>query len=209
MQPLNEIPTPPGQPPPGYREVLYWKITEKKSRTLLMNLLSFPLFILSSIVFIWLAVNVGRMPKEIDLSIPAAGMPVLLALLLVLVLHELVHGLCMRFFGAHPKYGILWKALAFYATSPGYAFPRWQYLIIALAPLVALSLLAVLLMILLAGTAWVALIAFVAAVNAAGAIGDLWITTIVLRYPAYAYMMDERDGVRVFLPCEGSVDRPS
>lgn len=174
-----------------------------------MNLLSFPLFILSSIVFIWLAVNVGRMPKEFDLSIPAAGLPVLLALLLVLVLHELVHGFCMRLFGAHPKYGILWKALAFYATSPGFAFPRWQYLLIALAPLVALSLLAVLLILLLAGTAWVALIAFVAAVNAAGAIGDLWITMVVLRYPAYAYMMDERDGVRVFLPFEGSVGRPS
>lgn len=209
MQPLNDLPTLPGQPPPSYREVLYWKITEKKSRILLINLLSFPLFILSSIVFIWLAVNVGRMPKELDLSIPAVGLPVLLALLLMLVLHELVHGFCMRMFGAHPKYGFLWKALAFYATSPGYAFPRWQYLIIALAPLVALSLLAILLMILLAGTTWVASITFAAAVNAAGAIGDLWITMIVLRYPAYAYMMDERDGVRVFLPFEGSVSRPS
>jgi hypothetical protein len=28
----------------------------------------------------------------------------------------------------------------------------------------------------------------------------MWITTIVLRYAATAYVMDERDGIRVFLP---------
>jgi len=31
-------------------------------------------------------------------------------------------------------------------------------------------------------------------------VGDLWITTIVLRYPATAYVIDEKDGIRVFLP---------
>ena len=31
------------------------------------------------------------------------------------------------------------------------------------------------------------------------AIGDLWIAIIVLRYASTAYVIDERDGVRVFL----------
>jgi len=57
----------------------------------------------------------------------------------------------------------------------------------------------------LMGTAWVALFAFCATINAGGAIGDLWIAKIVLRYPASAYIMDERDGVRVFLPGETSL----
>ena len=39
-----------------------------------------------------------------------------------------------------------------------------------------------------------------AAFNAAGAIGDVWISTIVLRYAPTAWIVDERDGIRVYLP---------
>jgi hypothetical protein len=39
-----------------------------------------------------------------------------------------------------------------------------------------------------------------AVVNGSGTIGDLWITAITLRYPEYAYIIDERDGIRVLLP---------
>jgi hypothetical protein len=124
---------------------------------------------------------------------------VLAACLSILVIHELVHGAFMRLFGAHPKYGILWKQGMFYATCPGYPFTRTQYLIVALAPFVVISLAAVLLIGLLAGSAWTLLVALVAAINASGAIGDQWMTAIVLRYPAAAYVMDEKDGMRVFL----------
>ena len=37
-------------------------------------------------------------------------------------------------------------------------------------------------------------------VNASGAIGDVWITTIVLRYAPAARIVDERDGIRVYFP---------
>jgi len=38
-----------------------------------------------------------------------------------------------------------------------------------------------------------------AGLNAAGASGDVWMAVIVTRYPARAYVTDERDGMRVFL----------
>jgi len=205
MQTLHDVPSLRGQPPSGYSEVLYWKITEKLSRILLINLFSVPLFVLWAVMFFWLATSIGRMPGELSGSTQVNWLAILVALLLVPVLHELAHGVTMRLFGAHPKYGFLWNLMAFYATSPGYAFPRGQYLIIALAPLVVLSLAAVVLMPLLSGSAWVALIAITATLNATGAVGDLWVTVLVLRYPAYAYMVDERDGVRIFLPCEGTL----
>jgi hypothetical protein len=53
---------------------------------------------------------------------------------------------------------------------------------------------------LLAGTPWVLPLAVSAAINAAGAVGDLWISRVVLRYPKESFVMDERDGVRIFLP---------
>jgi hypothetical protein len=94
----------------------------------------------------------------------------------------------------------MWSKMMFYATSPGFAYPRGKFITVALAPLVVVSLLAILAMALLAGTAWVALLAFVATFNAAGAVGDMWIAAVVLRYPSHAYVVDEKDGMRIFLP---------
>ena len=85
-----------------------------------------------------------------------------------------------------------------YATSPGYAYRRNNYVVIALAPFVFISILVVLGMWLLQGTLWVVLLGLCGAVNASGAIGDMWITMVVLRYASTAYVMDERDGIRVF-----------
>jgi len=188
-----------GQPPFGYREILYWKISEKPSRLLLMNLLSVPLLGLGLVIFFGLALVFRWLPSSFRLSI-VHYLGLLVGLVLVLVLHELAHGIAMRLFGARPRYGVMWEKAMFFATAPGFAFPRRQYLVIALAPLVSLSLLAILGMWLLAGSAWVLPLALAAAINASGAIGDLWISAMVLRYPPHAYIIDEQDGMRVFLP---------
>jgi hypothetical protein len=121
-------------------------------------------------------------------------------LVITFVLHELMHGLVMHMFGAKPKYGIIWKGMMFYATSPGYAFHRNNYVVIALAPFVCISILVILGMWLLQGTLWVVLLGLCGTINASGAIGDMWMTMIVLRHATTAQVIDERDGIRVFLP---------
>jgi hypothetical protein len=35
--------------------------------------------------------------------------------------------------------------------------------------------------------------------NAAGAVGDVWMSLIALRYPRSTWIVDERDGMRVFV----------
>jgi hypothetical protein len=124
----------------------------------------------------------------------------IIGIIAVIVLHELAHGIAMQAYGARAKYGFILKGLMFYATSPGYAFQRNQYIIIILAPLVSLSILACLGILVFAGTSTVWLLAVWATINGSAAIGDLWILTIVLRYPSHAYVMDEHDGMRVFMP---------
>lgn len=188
-----------GTLPNQYEQVLYWKITEKPARAIILNAAGLFLFIFFGIFFLGLAVRLGKLPAMFSLEPGELGV-MIIALCLTLLLHELMHGLAMRIFGARPRYGVLWKQLMFYATAPGYAFPRRRYLIIALAPFALISLGVVLGMWLLKGTGWVALLALCGAVNAAGAVGDLWITMMVLRYAAHAYIVDEQDGVRVFLP---------
>ena len=188
-----------GSLPDDYQEVLYWTIKDDPKRLILLQILSIPLFFASGLVFSRLAVSLGRLPSPLRFGPVEIGVA-MVAIVVTIVLHELAHGIAMQMFGARPRYGVLWKYAMFYATAPGYAFRRNDYIQIALAPLFALSVLAVLGMWFLSGTFWVAVLAIGGVINASGAIGDLWITTIVLRYPVAAYVMDEKDGIRVFLP---------
>lgn len=202
MKTINDKIPASGTVPNDYQEVLYWTLTGKPMRVIAMNILSVFPFIIFGWIFSWLAFNLGKLPSEGEIRITSLSMIglALAGVLLTLGLHELTHGLTMRMFGASPKYGIKMKWMVLYATSPGYAYRRNNYVVIALAPFVCLSILFVLGMWLLQGTLWVVLLGICGALNAAGAIGDMWITMIVLRYAPTAYVMDERDGMRVFLP---------
>jgi hypothetical protein len=131
----------------------------------------------------------------------------MVGILLFVMLHELIHGFVMRIFGAQPKYGVIWKSLILYATAPGYAFTRNQYLVFNLAPLVSLSILVCCGILIQAGSFNVWFWAFLAMTNAASSTGDLWLTAILLRYPSNAYVVDEKDGMRVFLPNNEVGDR--
>lgn len=188
-----------GPAPGDYRQVLHWTLKGKPLRSILLQILAIPVFILLGLAFARLAINIGKLPDNIEFGILEIGI-CLAGIVATIVLHELVHGLTMRRCGARPQYGVLWKQLMFYATSPGYGFRRNSYVLVALAPLVGLSCLAILGLFLLQGTVWVALFTLCAIVNGSGALGDLWLVSIALRYPKIAYVMDERDGIRVFMP---------
>jgi hypothetical protein len=123
----------------------------------------------------------------------------LIGIPIVIALHELVHGIVMQSFGARPRYGFWKKGLMFYAKAPGYAFKRNQYALIVLAPLLSLSVLICLGIFLLARNSIVWVLALWAIVNASAANADVWITALVLRYPRSAYVVDERDGMRILL----------
>lgn len=188
-----------GSLPDGYQEVLYWRITGEPGRVIALNIVGILLFIGFGSLFSTLAIRVGKLPASFDFGLVELMM-IIVGILLALIVHELTHGMVMQMFGAKPRYGALWKQMMFYATAPGFSFTRNNYIVIALAPLIFISILVVLGMWLLQGTLWVALLGICGIMNASGAVGDMWITMLVLRYPATAYIMDERDGVRVFLP---------
>jgi hypothetical protein len=147
--------------------------------------------------FIFIRTFGGSPPFELsnrDILIFLIGIPIVLAI------HELVHGIVMQGFGARPRYGFWMKGLMFYAKAPGYAFKRNQYALMVLAPLLGLSVLICLGIFLLAGNSIVWVLALWAIVNASAANADVWITAIVLRYASSAYVVDERDGLRILLP---------
>jgi len=190
----------PGALPPNYHEVLYWKIAQSRGRLVMLNLISVPLFLVWSVLFLLFSIPFGRLLEAKVTGNTTELVVLLVAIAITIALHELMHGITARFYGARPEYGFLWKGLMFYATTPGYAFTRNQYLVVLFMPLVGLSLVAMLGIIGLAGSPLAVLLTLCAIFNATGAIGDLWSLLMVTRYPAQAYIVDERDGLRVFLP---------
>lgn len=181
--------------PLGYAETLYWRVTGNTRRLLWLNVLGVPLMAVCGVGALLLAFTVGGLRDfEFGLWEWVAIIP---ATVLTLGLHELTHGVVMKACGARPEYGMMWHAL--YATAPGYAFTRNQYLAVIIAPLVVVSGLVVLGIVAFSGMALVVkLLALSAIVNASGGGGDVWMFWLVSRYPASAYVVDEKDGMRVF-----------
>jgi hypothetical protein len=196
--------SPLGEPPANYNEVLYWKITQETRRLFIMNFLPILLAIVFGTgFFIYIQVFGGSPQVALsnqEIVIFLIGTPIILAF------HEFVHGIVMRSFGARSRYGFWKQGLMFYAKAPGYAFKRNQYALIVLAPLVSLSMLMCLAIFFLASNSIVWVLALWGIVNASAANADVWITALVLRYPRYAYVVDEQDGMRILLPEHGQDD---
>jgi hypothetical protein len=112
-----------------------------------------------------------------------------------IVPHEWLHGLAIRYYGGEARYGV---GIAHFILPYAYAttdheFSRNQFIVVLLTPLVVLTVLGVPLMIVFE---WGWLIVPLT-LNAAGAIADVWMTLMVLSYPAHVRIVDHEGGVRI------------
>ena len=115
-----------------------------------------------------------------------------------MVLRELIRGAFMSKYGGKPSYGegIAYSILPyFYATSKT-VFPRNQYIVIAIAPLVVISLVVIGIMAAFPSIAHWMVIPFV--LNGSGAVGDLWVTRNILRCPKHVSVEDRKNGVIIY-----------
>ena len=104
----------------------------------------------------------------------------------------------MSIYGGKPRYGagIAHYILPYLYTTTKTVFLRNQFIVIAIAPLVVISLVGIGLMAALQSIAHWIFIPFV--VNASGAVGDLWVTRNVLRYPKHVLMEDKKSGLIIY-----------
>lgn len=186
--------------PEGYTEVQHLVATE--GRTLLwLNLVSLvPLGLALALVGWWWAlVRQWRGPYETAFS---EQLSALVAIPIVLVVtfggHELVHGLAIRLYGHKPRFGVALSKGVMYATTDNALFPRNQFIVVALAPLAAMTLAGLALMVVLPDALGY-YVGLMVALNAAGAIGDLWMAAVVMRYPVEALVRDEADSIRIYV----------
>ena len=113
----------------------------------------------------------------------------------ILVPHELLHGLAIRYYGGEARYGV---GIAHFILPYAYAttdhqFSRNQFVVVLMTPLIVMTAVGVPLMLLFE---WGWLVVPLAA-NTAGAIAELWMTMILLAFPEDVRLEDHPDGVRI------------
>ncbi|MFN8565787.1 MAG: DUF3267 domain-containing protein, partial [Anaerolineae bacterium] len=131
--------------PPGYLEVRYVRLTEDRL-LLWLNLLSvIPVILMIGLMAVWWVVVSWGRALEPSNQIPW-WLGLIAAIVIVLPLHELLHGVTIAFFGQRVRYGAKLSKGVLYATSDNALFRRNEYLAVALAPLVGITLLVMVLM---------------------------------------------------------------
>lgn len=166
---------------------------------LLLQLVGLALMALSG----WLLLIIlGWLRPNVRLASPANPLSWLLILLgvmiAVIILHELVHGLFFWLFSRHlPQFG-LGQGYAF-AAMPDWYFPRVQYLIIGLSPLLVLTGLGLVLCLFLPA-GWLLLLLAGMAINVGGASGDIYVCLLIARETPRVLIRDTGDGFQLYRP---------
>ena len=145
-------------------------------------------------VVIGIAIGIGNAM----LGLPFPSWPVTLgllcaALVVVLVLHEGLHGAAGVLFGYRPTFGV---QLPLVFTTYEEKIARNHLVAIALAPLVILDAVFVMAFLLIPGEIFWNLCF---SVNTIGAVGDVWIVTRVLSHPRETVFQDTKSGVEAWL----------
>ncbi|WP_248516946.1 DUF3267 domain-containing protein [Salinarchaeum laminariae] len=126
---------------------------------------------------------------------PLTALAVIALTIAIIVPHEWLHGLAIRYYGGEPRYGV---GLAHFVLPYAYAttdhrFSRNEFVVVALTPLIVVTLIGVPLMVIFEW-GWLAL---PLAANAGGAVGDLWMAMVLLGYPSHVQAEDHTTGIRI------------
>ena len=190
--------------PPNYH--LSGKFNLKNARQVIsMNLVGFVLLILSIWFFGWLAIRM-RGTSAISFSFEFSSISsslfsvgkLILVIFLVLVLHEAIHAIYFWVFSRHkPLVGF--KGFYAYASMPGWYFPRNQYLLIGIAPLVIITFLGIILLATLP-VALIYLVLVALVMNTSGAVGDIFVVLWLLTKPNATLALDKIDSIEFYVP---------
>lgn len=121
-----------------------------------------------------------------------------ISILLMLVFHEMVHGIFFWIFTRErPKFAF--KGIYAYAAAPDWFLPKGQYLVVGLAPLIVISLLSIFLSPFVSHSI-IPYLFFIAIFNASGALGDMVVVSWVISQSDQPLIQDQGDKFLSFSP---------
>ena len=181
--------------PDGYRKLLDIDLQNNKKEMLLVNLGAVALMILMVLPAAFHVPLSALFDTSDMLAYTLRFLALAGGMVLYLVLHELVHGLCMwHYSGVKPHYGF--TGVYAYAGSSAY-FCRRHYIVIALAPIAVWGLVLTVLTA-PATPQWFWVVYFIQIFNVSGAAGDLYVTFRLLRLPGDILITDSGVAMQVF-----------
>lgn len=124
-----------------------------------------------------IVVSATALPGGVGLAVVSVVLVVL-----VVVPHELLHGIVMARYGGSPSYGVGVSNVLLpyaYAGTTATSYTRTQLLVAVLAPFVVITLFGLAAMTIVPSS-WLVL---ALATNAAGSVGDLRMAAVILQYP--------------------------
>lgn len=168
----------------------------RKAPMILMNIAAIPMVFIFGGLFYLHARSVRPEIRQID--DPFTVLTAIGAFVIIILLHELIHGLFFWVFtNERPKFAF--KGAYAYAAAPEWYVPRNQFIVVGLSPLILISMLGVVLFWFLPTNILPPLI-FSLAMNAAGALGDVIVIIWILTHPANVFVLDTGDTFNVFTP---------
>ncbi len=163
----------------------------------------FPLFGWMALLFLsTVRPDTGSIIFEVGSRLEAVGTWGAIAVLIVLqivmiILHELAHGLFFWYFTRErPVFGLKLPYAA-YAAAPDWYLPRNQHFVVGLAPFVLITLTGIMLLPIIPARA-VPTILFVIVSNAAGAVGDFWMVVWLLNQPRESLVRDTGSAITIY-----------
>lgn len=183
--------------PDGYIQSDEINLKKDKRLTILLNIGAFIVFILMFYLLTGFIALVRPDIKNFSETITIGKMLGALGLtVVVLIIHEIIHGLFFWIF-SHGRPVFALRPLYAYAGVPTWFFPKRQYAITTLSPLIIIDAVGLLLL-LLAPISWTLMIAFLVALNTGGAIGDIFIFFRLLKCSPTSFANDTGEVVTFF-----------
>lgn len=192
MNPTKELPE-------DYQLLYSLNLSKNIVALIALNVAALPVFFIAGWAFVRLSIWLRPAYWQSgEMLVLGAGelIGVLAAIVLMLVVHEAVHGVFFWIFTRErPRFGF--HGLYAYAAAPDWYLPRAKYLVVGLAPLVLISVFGVLVMPVTPLVAFPALLTLLV-LNAAGAIGDIYVTLRLLFGPEDVLVNDHGDQFAVY-----------
>jgi hypothetical protein len=195
--------------PEGYRSIDTLDLTKNLRLLVYLNIAGLVLLVGFYYVFIrvalWMRPEAARQGLAGGIQGLSGTLIVILAVIgiyaAVIVLHEAAHGIFLAWF-TRTRPVFAFRGYYAYAAAPGWYFPRGQYMLVSLAPLVLLSLLGLAVLAFVPAGWFLTVISFMA-FNASGAVGDLAVFIWLLRQPSTCLAYDVGEAVTLYLPPGG------
>lgn len=184
------------QLPEGYRLIQEVDLQKNKKLALWLNLSALAV----GLALGWIGHRMVPITKLFDFS-QGMGMyflrffGLMVAMIAYIVLHEVVHGIVMKAFGARKvRYGF--TGLYAFAGTDAY-FDKFSYIVVALAPVVVWGIVLAVVNAFVPAT-WFWVVYLTQITNLSGAAGDIYVTAKFSKLPADLLVHDHGTGMKVY-----------